>query len=154
MLNKKKSLWRLPKSMVPHISTDSSATTTTTAPATSDLANRSRMTNSEMEMNGGGAAAVAINNSDSGICVLDDQAHHLIHDQASIVFGSQTIDQNSATPYSDATKVRESPVSRFPSLNFPPSDSSRGGERSLIYSTPGIVARVLRFVFLRFISCE
>lgn len=62
------------------------------------------MTNSEMELNGGAAAAVG------EICILEEQQHliHLDEDehQSNVVFGSQLIDQNSATPYSDATKVR------------------------------------------------
>lgn len=90
--------------MVPHISTaDSSnfANHKATTNETNDNNNKT-MTNSEMELNGGSAAALG------EICILEEQ-QHLIHEdehQSNIVFGSQLIDQNSATPYSDATKVR------------------------------------------------
>lgn len=91
--------------MVPHISTaDSSnfANHKATTNETNDNNNKT-MTNSEMELNGGSAAALQ-----GEICILEEQ-QHLIHEdehQSNIVFGSQLIDQNSATPYSDATKVR------------------------------------------------
>lgn len=52
-------------------------------------ATNSEMTNSEMELGNGQQ--------------LEDE---MIHVENGVVFGSQLIDQNSATPYSDATKVR------------------------------------------------
>lgn len=64
------------------------------------------MTNSEMELL----------NSSNGACLLLEEQHLIHHmdedgQQSNVVFGSQLIDQNSATPYSDATKVRVNFVS-------------------------------------------
>lgn len=65
------------------------------------------MTNSEMELlasNGNGAGGVCLLLEEQHLIHMDDEDVDAL--QASVVFGSQLIDQNSATPYSDATKVR------------------------------------------------
>lgn len=79
--------------MVPHIATDSKSTTNSSH----------NMTNSEMELN-------SSSTNSSGVSLLLEE-QHLIHldedgNQSNVVFGSQLIDLNSTTPYSDATKVR------------------------------------------------
>ena len=87
--------------MVPHLATDSVVVVTSKSMAISSSSN---MTNSELNNS-------SHSSSGGSDCLLFEQ-QHLIHmeDEAglrsSVVFGSQLIDQNSATPYSDATKVR------------------------------------------------
>lgn len=81
--------------MVPHIATDSKSTTNSSH----------NMTNSEMELNSSSSTM-----NSSGVSLLLEE-QHLIHmdedgNQSNVVFGSQLIDLNSTTPYSDATKVR------------------------------------------------
>lgn len=92
--------------MVPHIATDSASKIIISSTVISPHIT-SNMTNSEMEL------LASSGNGAGGVCLLLEE-QHLIHMddedvdalQASVVFGSQLIDQNSATPYSDATKVR------------------------------------------------
>lgn len=70
--------------MVPHIATEATAANVVD----------SEMTNSEMELTSGQQQQ------------LEDEMSRVQSGVNGIVFGSQLIDQNSATPYSDATKVR------------------------------------------------
>lgn len=96
-----------PTTMVPHIATDSASKIIISSTVISPHITTSNMTNSEMEL------LASSGNGAGGVCLLLEE-QHLIHMddedvdalQASVVFGSQLIDQNSATPYSDATKVR------------------------------------------------
>lgn len=102
--------------MVPHIATEAII-------SSNNNQRQSSMTNSEMELNGsplvvvsGGGGVAGGSSSSSGFEVCDhlEDVLHLedgtgtvvVDGGRKVVFGSQMIDQNSATPYSDATKVR------------------------------------------------
>lgn len=67
------------------------------------------MTNSQMELNGSHSHSSSLGTG--GGCLLMEEQHLIQHldedgNPSNVVFGSQLIDQNSSTPYSDATKVR------------------------------------------------
>lgn len=81
--------------MVPQLDIEISTTSSSASTKHSD-----DMTNSEMELS----------TSNNGDCLLLEEQHLIHMDQSNVVFGSMLIDQNSATPYSDATKVRVKPI--------------------------------------------
>lgn len=88
--------------MVPHIAVDRATVTTTKLIITTTTTS---MTNSEME-----SSSNALNNEcnsvDMGSTTSLSSGGLSIQGQQLVVFGSQLVDKNSSTPYSDATKVR------------------------------------------------